>query len=149
ELRQLELADRWILSRLQQTIETVTEAIDAFRMSDATTALYEFTWNEFCDWYVELAKPRMHAGDETVKAVLREVLSTVLRLLHPFMPFITEEIYAQLVAQERVEPVDTLMRTEWPMVRADMRDPKGESEMGLVMEVIRTVRNIRAELGVP
>ncbi len=149
ELRQLELADRWILSRLQQTIETVTEAVDAFRMSDATTALYEFTWNEFCDWYVELAKPRMHAGDETVKAVLREVLSTVLRLLHPFMPFITEEIYAQLVAQELVPPVDTLLRTEWPRVRDDLRSAKAETEMGLVMEVIRTVRNIRAELGVP
>lgn len=149
ELAQLEPADRWILSRLQTTIETVTEAIDAFRMSDATTALYEFTWSEFCDWYVELAKPRMHAGDETVKAVLREVLSTVLGLLHPFMPFITEEIYAQLVAQELVEPVETLLRTEWPRARAELRDAKAETEMALVMEVIRTVRNMRAELGVP
>ncbi|MBO9540632.1 valine--tRNA ligase [bacterium] len=145
----LDIADRWILSRLQHTVQTVTEAVDAFALSDATTALYEFVWSEFCDWYLELAKPRMREGDEAVKAVLREVLSTVLRLLHPFMPFITEEIYAQLVAQELVAPTETLLATQWPADQASLRNEAVEAEMALVMEVIRTVRNMRAELGVP
>jgi valyl-tRNA synthetase len=145
----LELADRWILSRLERTIDTVTTALETFHLSDATSALYDFVWSEFCDWYLELAKPRMRAGDPTVRAVLRTVLYAVVRLLHPFMPFITEEIHAHLVAQRLVPEAETLLRTSWPARTPSRLDEEAEGRMGLVMDVIRTVRAMRSELGVP
>ncbi len=145
---ELTLADRWILSRLHRTIQTVTEAIDAFTMSQATDALYEFIWGEFADWYIELAKSRMQQGDETVRAVLREVLYATLRLMHPFMPFVTEEIHATLVERGLAPRRDSLLQTEWPVVDASKIDEKAEAEMLTIMEAVRTVRNIRAELGI-
>ena len=144
-----ELVDTWILSRLENTVKRVTEAIDSFTLIEATNALYEFVWNEFCDWYLELAKPRLIAGDKKVQGILKEVLSTTLKLLHPFMPFITEEIDAQLIERNLVEEVDTLQKTSWPQVREDRIDPAAEASMSQVMEVIRVVRNIRSELNVP
>ncbi len=138
--------DRWIVSRLHAVVADVTRHIEAFDFSDATTALYEFTWNELCDWYLELAKPRLDAGDESVRWVLREVLDTLLRLLHPFMPFITEEIHQLLVARGWSEAAETLQHRAWPQADPTAADPEAEAEMGLLIETVRTLRNMRAEL---
>jgi valyl-tRNA synthetase len=145
---ELTLADRWILSRLHRTIQTVTEAIDSFTMSQATDALYDFIWGEFADWYIELAKSRMQQGDETVRAVLREVLYATLRLMHPFMPFVTEEIHSTLVERELAPRRDSLLQTEWPVADASKIDETVEAEMAQIMEAVRTIRNMRAELGI-
>ncbi len=145
---ELTLADRWILSRLHRTIQTVTEAIDAFNLYQATDALYDFIWGEFADWYIELAKSRMHAGDETVRAILREVLYATLRLMHPFMPFVTEEIHATLVERDLVPRHDSLLRTAWPEADAAKIDATVEAEMAQIMDAVRSVRNMRAELGI-
>jgi valyl-tRNA synthetase len=145
----LETIDRWILSRLEATRETVTQAIDGYHLAEATQALYHFTWNEFCDWYIEMAKPRMQAGDPSVRAVLREVLYGVLRLLHPFMPFLTEEIHAQLVQQGLVPVRETLLHAGWPQAHPERVDARATAEVELLMDIVRTVRNMRAELGVP
>jgi len=145
---ELTLADRWILSRLHRTIQTVTEAIDSFTMSQATDALYDFIWGEFADWYIELAKSRMQQGDETVRAVLREVLYATLRLMHPFMPFVTEEIHATLVERDLVPQQASLLHTAWPTVDESKIDETAEAEMAQIMDAIRAVRNMRAELGI-
>jgi valyl-tRNA synthetase len=145
---ELTLADRWILSRLHRTISTVTAAIDDFNLYQATDALYDFIWGEFADWYIELAKSRMHAGDVTVRAVLREVLYATLRLVHPFMPFVTEEIHATLVERGLAPRRSSLLQTAWPVAEASKIDPAAEAEMALVMDAVRAVRNMRAELGI-
>jgi valyl-tRNA synthetase len=140
--------DRWILSRLHGLIRDVTTHIDHYAFAEATQALYDFTWNEFCDWYVELAKPRLEAGDAAIRDVLAEVMDTLLRLLHPFMPFITEEIQQQLVAQGWASPSDTLLQREWPAFDPEALDPGAEEEMALLVGTVRALRNMRAELRV-
>jgi valyl-tRNA synthetase len=140
--------DRWIISRLHRLVDDVTRAVDAFAFSEATAALYEFTWNELCDWYLELAKGRLEAGDEDVRRVLAEVMDTLVRLLHPFMPFITEEINQLLVARGWAPAADTLQRRTWPVADAGSLDLAAEREMGLLIDTVRALRNMRAELRV-
>ncbi|MEB3328430.1 MAG: class I tRNA ligase family protein, partial [Candidatus Sericytochromatia bacterium] len=140
--------DRWIISRLHRLIGEVTRAVDGFAFSEATAALYEFTWNELCDWYLELAKPRLEAGDGDVRRVLAEVMDTLVRLLHPFMPFITEEINELLVTRGWAPAAETLQRRAWPAADAASLDPAAEREMGLLIETVKTLRNVRAELRV-
>ncbi|MDB5100049.1 MAG: valine--tRNA ligase [Cyanobacteria bacterium RYN_339] len=138
--------DRWIISRLHGVIASVTRDIETYDFASATQTLYEFTWNELCDWYLELAKPRLDAGDEGVRWVLREVLDSLLRLLHPFMPFITEELFQALAARGWVQEIETLQRAEWPKADPTAHDPAAEREVALLIDVVRTVRNVRAEL---
>ncbi|MFA4905837.1 MAG: valine--tRNA ligase [Candidatus Margulisiibacteriota bacterium] len=142
-----ELADRWILSRLNHTIKQVTEHIENYEFGEAARLLYSFVWSEFCDWYVEIAKIRLHGEDEKAKAevvaVLIKVLENTLRLLHPFMPFITEEIYQKIVK------VKTIMLMAWPKADEGRIDQKAEEEMDVTMEVIRTLRNLRAQKKIP
>ncbi|OAT82217.1 valine--tRNA ligase [Desulfotomaculum copahuensis] len=149
----LTLADRWILSRYQAVVRDVTAYLEAYELGEAARVLYEFIWNEFCDWYIELVKPRLYARDESPaarqdRAVARDVLSRVLRgameLLHPFMPFITEEIWQRL---PRRGP--TIMLAPWPVYRAEQRDQTAEAEMETLMEIIRAIRHIRNEMNVP
>ncbi|OGB90041.1 valine--tRNA ligase [candidate division WOR-1 bacterium RIFCSPHIGHO2_01_FULL_53_15] len=146
---EFELADRWILSRLNQTIKKVTTEIDAYEFGEAARALYDFIWSEFCDWYVELAKIRLYGQDEKAKAavqsVLLEVLEKTLKLLHPFMPFITEEIWSRVASHES----KTIMLEAWPEMAEKAVDPAAEGEMERLMEAVRAVRNIRAEFNVP
>ena len=146
-LGSLELADRWILSRLNQSIKQVTDDLENYQFGEAARLLYAFVWGEFCDWYVEIAKIRLHGEDEKAKAevimVLLKVLETVLKLLHPFMPFITEEIYQKIVK------VKTIMLEEWPRVDEKMIDQGIEAEMSSNIEIIRTLRNLRAEQKIP
>jgi valyl-tRNA synthetase len=145
--RGLELADRWILSRLNQTIKQVTDNLENYKFGEAARLLYNFVWSEFCDWYVEIAKIRLHGEDEKAKAevvaVLIKVLENTLKLLHPFMPFITEEIYQRIVKSKAI------MLEEWPKTDQGKIDQAAEAEMAINMEVIRAIRNLRAEMNVP
>ncbi len=140
----LEVADRWILSRLQKTIAEADAALEQYRFNDLANALYRFTWGEFCDWYIELTKPRLVAGDKAAVAVLTHVLDNMLRLLHPIMPFVTEEIYQKLPNHG-----ESVMIAPYPKPDTAWNDAAAEAEMELVMALVSRVRAIRAELQIP
>lgn len=143
------LADRWILTKYNQIVEQVTNNLDKYEMGEAAKAIYEFIWSQFCDWYIELVKPRLY-GKETPKSkytaqyVLNYVLTNTLKLLHPFMPFITEEIWQHLPEKGK-----SIMVSKWPQTDSNLVDKDAEESMDLLMEVIRSIRNIRAEMNVP
>lgn len=141
------LPDRWILSRLNAVVDEVTRNMENYEIGEAARSLYEFFWGEFCDWYIELSKVRLYGEDERAKAtaqrVLLEVLETSLKLLHPFMPFITEEIWHYLPGDRA-----SIMISPWPKAKALERDYKAEEDMSLVTEVIRAIRNLRSEVRV-
>jgi valyl-tRNA synthetase len=146
-----ELADRWILSRLAQTVRAVDEANESFRFSEVTRALFDFVWRDTCDWYIEMAKPRLLSGDAAqrarVQGVLLHVLEQSLRLLHPIMPFLTEEIWQQLpLGSDRPA---SLMIASWPEADTHAIDEAAEKEMALLQEVVSATRTIRSELNVP
>jgi len=136
--------DKWILSRLQKTIAAVNKGLEGYDMDNAARALYDFLWSEYADWYIEIAKPRLQ-GDERpiVQYVLWRVLETSLRLLHPVMPFITEQIW-QSIPHEG----ESIMVAPFPEADATLIDEDAEQRMETVMEITRTIRNLRAELGV-
>ena len=147
---QADLADRWIRSSLATAIQKVDEHQDAFRFSDVARTLYGFLWNDYCDWYVELAKVRLNGAPEeraTAQSVLVEILEQALRLMHPVMPFITEALWQALPGSEG--RADSIMIAPWPTARSERIDPSAVAEMGLLQEVISAVRNIRSELNVP
>jgi valyl-tRNA synthetase len=141
------LADRWILSALSGLISTMDGYCEAYNFSEACRALYEFFWSDFCDWYVELCKLRLYAEDVTAKRTAQFVLWTVLeqalRLLHPFMPFITEEIWQRLP-----HAGESLVVAPWPWPRPELIDARAEEEMGILQEVITCMRRLRSEMGV-
>jgi valyl-tRNA synthetase len=143
-------SDRWILYRLNEAAGETGVALEAFRFNDAASALYRFTWSEVCDWYIELIKDDLYRGEEdrktTAKYVLWTVLEHLLRLLHPFMPFITEEIWQTLPGAKSTE---SIMTAEYPKPKPEWDFQAGAGEMELVMEVIRGIRNIRGEMEVP
>ena len=145
----LGLPDRWILSRLQSAIDETRAAFDAYRLNDAATALYRFIWNEFCDWYLELIKGTLYGGDEDAKQRVRRTLVTVLdnimRLLHPLMPFITEEIWQALPFSR---PAASVMVAPYPTASAAWRDAAAEQHAGQLIETVTAIRNIRSELGI-
>lgn len=145
---QLELADRWILSRLQTVTEEVTRNLDKFELGVAAGKLYEFVWDEYCDWYIELTKKRLYGEDpaaaEAVRAVLLTVLKAILKLLHPFMPFITEEIWQHIPGTD-----SKIMLSPWPEAAEAWKNEGAEGEMVLIMEAIKALRNVRAEMDVP
>jgi valyl-tRNA synthetase len=138
------VADRWILSRLNAVIEQVTRHFNQYDFGEAGRKLYAFIWDDFCDWYIEMAKLALYGEDEAAKkrtkSILVYVLDRTLRLLHPLMPFITEEIWQHLPHEG-----ETIMKSAWPEVRSEWTDSKAESDMALLQNVIRAVRNIRAE----
>lgn len=136
--------DRWILSRLNQATKDVNEALEAFRFNDAALTVYKFIWNEYCDWYIELAKPKLSGSPEERAAtqnVLIHVLDSALKLLHPFMPFITEEIWQKLPQNE-----NSIMVSAFPEFQESQTDEEIEKEMQVIMEVITGIRNIRGEM---
>lgn len=145
---ELSTPDKWILSRLQATIADVTRLMDAFEFGEAGRVLYNFIWDDLCDWYIEMAKLPLYGSDEAAKKTTQSVLVTVLdqtlKLLHPFMPFMTEEIWQALPHQG-----ESITVASWPTVNEQWKFADAEAEMGLLMEVIRSVRNIRAEVNVP
>jgi valyl-tRNA synthetase len=139
------LADRWILSRLNSTAKDVHQALEAFRFNDAATTLYKFIWNEFCDWYIELSKSRLNSDNADEKHatqnVLVHVLEATLKLLHPFMPFITEEIWQKLPKNG-----DSIMVAPFPEFDPNFKDTEAETHLQWVMEIINATRNIRGEM---
>ena len=147
---ELSNADRWILFRLNETAGEVDEALTSYRFNDAASALYRFTWSEFCDWYIELVKDDLYKGDSqrqvTARYVLWLVLEHLLRLLHPFMPFITEEIWQTLAGKKSAS---SIMLADYPQRKQEWDFREGAAEMALVMEVISAIRNIRGEMEVP
>ena len=137
-------ADLWILSRLNRATKEVNEALEAFRFNDAALTVYKFIWNEYCDWYIELTKSKLASpGRERVAAqnMLIHVLDSALKLLHPFMPFITEEIWQKLPQDE-----NSIMVSPFPEYREAQTNEAIEKEMALIMEVITGIRNIRGEM---
>jgi len=146
----LGLPERWILSRLQAVIDDVRAAFGNYRFNDGALALYQFIWHEFCDWYLELSKVAQY-GDDTarkqqVQAVLMHTLEQSLRLLHPFMPFVTEEIWQALPVEKST---DSIMIAPYPKADAARRDVAAEEAVNRLIEAVRGVRNIRSELGIP
>lgn len=143
------LADRWILSRYNQTVADVTRNLERFELGEAARMVYEFIWDEFCDWYIELAKGRLYNKEDAesrkvAQYVLSYVLGNTLTLLHPFMPFITEAIWQSLPHQGL-----SIMNNSWPVEDTKLSHPQDEQLMGILMEVIKAVRNMRAEVNVP
>ena len=144
----LELEDKWILSKLNDTVKAVCENLDKYELGVAAAKIYDFIWDDFCDWYIELTKPRLQGEDEQAKLgaqhVLLYVLTDILKLLHPFMPFITEEIWQALPHEG-----EALIAAEYPRYRADLCFAEDEANFEMVMEAIRAVRARRAEMNVP
>ncbi len=144
----LTVAERWILSRLQQVSRDVAEAIDSYNFDQAAHQIYQFAWHEFCDWYLELIKPALYDSQDPgvrlhTQKILQEVLSALLRLLHPFMPFVTEEIWHKLPGAQ-----GSIMKAAFPEARDELLDPAAEAEMTLLMAVITSVRNLRSEMNI-
>ena len=147
EPQKLETADKWILSRLQDAIRVVTDHMEDGDFGLAATRIYDFAWSEFCDWYIELSKARLLGEDgeskDTAKSVLLFVLENLLKLLHPFMPFLTEQVYKYLPGSEGF-----LMLQSWPMTDEMLCFTDDEKKMQGIMEIIRTIRNLRSEMNV-
>ena len=144
----LEIADKWVLSKLNMLVQEVTDNLEKYELGVAVQKVYDFIWDTYCDWYIELTKARLYADDPdrklTATQVLVYVLDQVLRLLHPFMPFITEEIWQSLPHEG-----EALIVAQWPSYREDLAFLEEEDHMESVMSAIRSIRNRRAEIGVP
>jgi len=149
------LADAWMLSRLARTVRDVTEHLAAYRFHEAAAALYRTMWNDFCDWYLEIAKIRIAAGEAAPKAVLAHGLDVLLRLLHPILPFITERIWEHLNAVAPVRgPADSpaeplLVRAMWPMAQADWISDPVEERFGMLQDLVGGIREARSRHNVP
>jgi valyl-tRNA synthetase len=144
---QLELADRWILSRSQKTITSVSESLARFRLNDAANEIYHFTWNDLADWYVEQVKPRLYgdaSGGDTARSVLLYAFRTALTLLHPVMPFITERMWQHLPGDR----APLLAGTSWPQPNDVFVDEEAENQFAIVQALVSAVRTVRAEYGV-
>lgn len=144
----LSTSDEWILHRLNETARDVTRLMDQYDFGEVGRLLYNFIWDDFCDWYIEFSKLSLYGDDEaakaTTKSVLAYVLDHTLRLLHPFMPFLTEEIWQHLPHEGQ-----TITLAPWPQYDASRVAEQAVKEMNLLMNIIRAVRNIRAEVNVP
>lgn len=142
--------DKWILSKLNTLVREVTDNMDSFELGIAVQKVYDFIWDEFCDWYIEMVKPRLYSaetGEEEGKRAalwtLQNVLTSALKLLHPYMPFITEEIFCTLQTKE-----ESIMVSEWPLFREDRQFAKEENAIELMKEAVRGIRNVRTEMNV-
>ena len=144
--------DRWIVSRMDRTIAEVNQSLENFELGEAQQKLYDFIWNDFCDWYIEMAKIRLRSGSEpSPLPTLAHVLERTLRLLHPFMPFITEEVWQNLLARlpRQDNMPESIMIAPYPTADSPRQDRQAEEEIALVMQAIRAVRNTRAQLHIP
>jgi len=144
----LTAADRWILSKANTLVKEVTENMENYDLGVAVSKLYDFIWEEFCDWYIEMVKPRLWKDDDETKAAalytLKNVLIIALKLLHPYMPFITEEIFCSLQDEE-----ESIMVSRWPEFREDYDFKGEESEVEVIKNAVRNIRNMRADMNVP
>ena len=148
EKEALTAADRWILSKANKLVKDVTDNIEKYEIGVAADKLYSFIWEEFCDWYIEMVKPRLYSEDNTTKAAalytLKTVLEISLKLLHPYMPFVTEEIYCTLN-----EDADTIMTKQWPVYTEEWNFAVEEEAVEIIKEAVRGIRNVRAGMNVP
>jgi len=144
----LTTVDKWLLSRLHQTEKAVKAAYDGYDVQSACQALYKFFWSELCDWYIEVSKPRLNdpADKTTPQWVLLTALDAFLRMMHPVMPHITEELYSHLPIAGKSE---YLMSASWPAIPASFEQPAAETEIERIFEVVRAFRALRAELDLP
>lgn len=146
--REKTVADRWILTKLNETIQSVTELTDKYEIGEAGRHLYHFIWDDFCDWYIEMSKEILFGEDEeaklTTRSILAHVLDQILRLLHPIMPFVTEEIWENIPHEG-----ESLVVADYPTVQPELSDEAASKGMDVLMELIRSVRNIRSEVNTP
>ena len=147
---ELSLADKWILSRLNRAVDSVTGSLEGFRFNEAANTAYEFFWHEFCDWYVELVKPEMTKDEfkgtqrkKIVQAILVHCIDSALKMIHPFMPFVTEEIWQNLPHEG-----NSIMASSWPKSDKGLYDDGAEQEMSVAIGIISVIRNIRAEFNI-
>lgn len=143
----MDLTDRWILSRLNKTALYVNEMLEEYKFNQASARMYQFVWREFCDWYIELSKSRIFSEGESRQRtleVLVHVLESSLRLLHPFMPFITEEIRGKMHSNS-----GSVLESDYPLGDPAWIDEAAETELGLLMEILGAIRNVRGEMNVP
>jgi len=141
--------DRWILSKLNRVVLEVTDHMEHYELGIAVQKVYDFIWDEFCDWYIEMVKPRLYNSDDTISQnaalyTLREVLIDALKLLHPYMPFITEEIFCTLQNAE-----ESIMISKWPVYTKEREFPEEEKAIETIKEAVRGIRNARADMNVP
>jgi valyl-tRNA synthetase len=140
-------ADKWIVSKVNTLAKEVEENLENYELGMAADKIVDFVWNEYCDWYVEMVKPRLYNKDDKTRTAalwtLKEVLINALKLLHPFMPFITEEIFLHLQSEE-----ETIMLSKWPEFKEEWNFKDEEKEIELVKEAVRSIRNVRAEMNV-
>ena len=148
DLSTLTGADKWILSKVNKLAEEVTENMDKYELGIAVQKVYDFIWEEFCDWYIEMVKPRLYNEEDTTKAAalwtLKTVLGNALKLLHPYMPFITEEIYCTLRPEE-----ESIMIASWPERKAEWDFEAEEEAVEIIKEAVRSIRNVRTGMNVP
>ncbi len=148
QVNDLTLADKWILSRVNTLAKDVTENLDKYELGIGLQKVYDFIWEEFCDWYIEMVKPRLYDDGDATKAAavwtLRTVLIQALKLLHPFMPFITEEIFCNLQDKE-----ESIMISSWPVYREDWNFTEEEKAAEVIKEAVRSIRNVRTSMNVP
>lgn len=148
DAQQLELADRWILSRCQHTIDSVTDSLNRFRLNDAANDVYHFIWDDLADWYVEQVKPRLYGntpGGDVARGVLTHVFETALKLLHPITPFLTEELWSHLAGEREA----LLAAATWPEADESLVDAHAEESFARVQAAISAIRAIRAEYRIP
>ena len=147
-LSELTMADRWILSKVNTLAKDVTENLDKYELGIALQKIYDFIWESFCDWYIEMVKPRLYNDEDQTKAAalwtLKTVLIQSLKLLHPYMPFITEEIFCTLQDEEA-----SIMISRWPEYRAEWSFEKEEEAVEIIKEAVRAIRNVRTSMNVP
>ena len=148
DMTKLTTPDKWILSRVNTLAAEVTENLENYELGIALQKVYEFIWEEFCDWYIELVKPRLFDREDETRLeaqwVLNHVLGTAMKLLHPYMPFVTEEIYSHLINND-----ESIMISAWPTYDDKLHYPQDEKDMQLIMDAIKAVRNIKVEMNVP
>ena len=148
DLNQLTQADRWILSKVNSLAKEVTDNMDKYELGIAVGKLYDFIWEEFCDWYIEMVKPRLYNDEDQTKAAalwtLKTVLIAALKLLHPYMPFITEEIFTTLQTAD-----ESIMISKWPEYKTQWHFPEEEAAVETIKEAVRGIRNIRTQMNVP
>lgn len=140
----LETEDKWLISKYNRLVDEVTTNLESYELGVALAKLYDFAWDVFCDWYIELVKPRLSSGDESAQQVLVFVMSGILKMLHPFIPFITEEIWQSLPHEG-----ESIMVSSWPKACPEHDFADDESDMELIIEAIRAIRNRRQEMNVP
>ena len=148
DLNTLTLADRWILSKVNVLAKDMTENLDKFELGIAASKVYDFIWEEFCDWYIEMVKPRLYNDEDETKAAalwtLKTVLINALKLLHPYMPFVTEEIFTTLQDEE-----ESIMISSWPEFKEEWNFEADEKAVDTIKDAVRGIRNLRAEMNVP